>query len=322
MTRIAETAKADELRAACVQKMCENTDFDVSIVNADMPPHIRYESVEARIREMAKTDHLPGELEIIALSKVLGRSISVLKPDFSVLRKYDAPHTGSATSPLYVTFTVLGQDVGHYECALPLYSHMTTTSSPGISLSSSSTTDGSPIIGTPTSDTTSPLSRVYSVFSKCNRDVFKNRIGRMSKPTILTSSPYKKKLEVAEEKRQKLTEKKNKAAEKRTLSQRKAEAKQSTNKVKERLLKQNDGHGMKAAQCKTRKVQSTKMHKSSCSKSCPPVQNPAWYCFMCAESTVEDMIKCQGPCGRWVHCSCAGCGSAHFYFCDLCFSGN
>ena len=66
----------------------ESAHFDESLVNADMPPHVRYDSMQCRILEMSNTDHMPGELEIIALSNALNRSIVILKEDFSIVNEY------------------------------------------------------------------------------------------------------------------------------------------------------------------------------------------------------------------------------------------
>ncbi|XP_076455493.1 uncharacterized protein LOC143290089 [Babylonia areolata] len=224
ISRIAETAKADEMRAACVQKMCENlgsAPFDASIVNADMPPHVRYDSMENRIQEMAKSDHMPGELEIIALSKVLGRSIVILKEDNTILTQYAAAHTSGTTLPLYVMFTVLGQDVGHYDCALASLSRdelqMTATSQSDFLLTATASglAHSSPSASSP-KDVCSPLpansnsSGLYSAFSQSRRDSFLRRIKRMSKPTILTSSPYKKTLVETQQKRDSKQQKKKK----------------------------------------------------------------------------------------------------------------
>ena len=46
--------------------------------------------------------------------------------------------------------------------------------------------------------------------------------------------------------------------------------------------------------------------------------NAAWYCFLCSESTPEDMIKCQA-CGLWAHVACSAFeSSAYTYVCELC----
>ena len=55
--------------------------------------------------------------------------------------------------------------------------------------------------------------------------------------------------------------------------------------------------------------------KSSKSKS---VQSSSWYCFLCSESTPEDMIKCQ-VCYQWSHIACSGVDlSSNSYVCELC----
>ena len=343
MSIIAETAKADEIRAACVHHMCntfESAHFDESLVNADMPPHVRYDSMQCRILEMSNTDHMPGELEIIALSNALNRSIVILKEDFSIVNEYrpTAAHTSSPADPLYVRFIVLGHDVGHYECALASLSRdeaqMTASpqsTSSGVPLTYSSPPDGSPgdvSSGSASkSNTASASSGLSSCFSQLKQDNFLKRINKMTKPTVLTSSPYKKKLVDAKQKRADIDLKKSKVAERKRNAENQRQKKQSLKTCPAKQKK--GGQKAKAAKRQTQKPQSKKTSATNANEKQKPssamnsqlLENPDWYCFMCTESTIEDMIQCQSGCRRWVHCSCAGCGSADFYYCDMCSAG-
>ena len=53
MSRIAETNEADSLRANVIRHMCEHFDafsgIDEYAINADLPGHIHYASIEERI---------------------------------------------------------------------------------------------------------------------------------------------------------------------------------------------------------------------------------------------------------------------------------
>ena len=52
------------------------------------------------------------------------------------------------------------------------------------------------------------------------------------------------------------------------------------------------------------------------------VNKNEWYCFLCCEANIEDMVLCQ-KCSRWAHESCAGFSGETFkrsFVCDLCLS--
>ena len=74
-----EENRADELRAQMVQFMKVNVTSYHSIgdgvLDADMPEHLQYKSIEARINAMATNTTMVGEMEIIATGKVLKRTI-------------------------------------------------------------------------------------------------------------------------------------------------------------------------------------------------------------------------------------------------------
>lgn len=92
----------------------EYKDLDIETINADLPHWIRFGSMDERIVTMAEPKSLPGELELAATSKVLGEKIVVLGANSKVIQTY-----GEDTLPrLVVQFRNIGQDVGHYDCVL------------------------------------------------------------------------------------------------------------------------------------------------------------------------------------------------------------
>ena len=113
-----ETGKAYSLRAQVISFMWDNydeyKDLDFETINADLPHWIRFGSMDERIVAMAEPTSLPGELELAATSKVLGKRIVVLGANSMVIQTY-----GEDTLPrLVVQFRNIGQDVGHYDCVL------------------------------------------------------------------------------------------------------------------------------------------------------------------------------------------------------------
>ena len=47
------------------------------------------------------------------------------------------------------------------------------------------------------------------------------------------------------------------------------------------------------------------------------VNDNEWYCFLCCESVVEEMIQCS-LCKKWAHEKCRGGSSSTHYICDVC----
>ena len=58
---------------------------------------------------------MPGELELIAVSKVLQRPIFIMDEHNMVISEYGAIYLDESTSPLLVLYTKVADDVGHYE---------------------------------------------------------------------------------------------------------------------------------------------------------------------------------------------------------------
>ena len=116
MLDVYEQSQSDELRAKMVSYMCTHvsncSDLQGDAVNADLPPRIRFASVQERIAAMADPTCMPGELEINATSVILDRPICVMSKNNSVISIYGV----NSTEPLFVQFESVGQDVEHYDC--------------------------------------------------------------------------------------------------------------------------------------------------------------------------------------------------------------
>ena len=68
-------------------------------------------SVDERIIAMTDPQCLPGELEIVAASKVLKRKIVVVGENNNEITSYG----DNSLQKLYVRFRNIGNDVGHYD---------------------------------------------------------------------------------------------------------------------------------------------------------------------------------------------------------------
>ncbi|KAK6178836.1 hypothetical protein SNE40_011331 [Patella caerulea] len=112
---LSERIQADGLRCLVTASML-NDNFEeykrlsLDTVNADMPSHLQYSSIEDRIASMAEPLSMAGELEIITASKVLKRPIRVYR-DGSMIASYGEEFQ----NPLYAQFSKVRTDVGHYD---------------------------------------------------------------------------------------------------------------------------------------------------------------------------------------------------------------
>ena len=109
---------ADKLRARMVVEMksrSEYADLNNAVVNADMPNRIPYESIEHQVTQMANRTEFVGDLEIDAVSKMLNRRIDVHSAE-GLVRTYGEKFVQNP--PYSLMFTVLGANVGHYDCLL------------------------------------------------------------------------------------------------------------------------------------------------------------------------------------------------------------
>lgn len=191
---------------------------------------------------MANPTSPVGEMEISATSEALQQPIHIINAEFRNVVKYK---DGSfpLVQPVSVLYSPHGENAGHYDCVLE-----------------------------------SAISVTPSVLGQ----KVAKRVARKTAAEIITSSPYKRKLEVSQAK-QKPTKKTSKSKP-NTVNREKQKAK---NKRARNVSHQQEAN---------------------------------WFCFLCQECTCEDMIQCL-MCSKWVHVDCAGITeSQREYFCDVCQS--
>lgn len=153
--------------------------------------------------------------------------------------------------PVSVLYSPHGDNAGHYDCVLE---------------SAVSVTMISP---------TRPTS-----VSRQKLGLAAKRKARKTEAEIITSSPYKRKLEVSQAK-QKPTKKTSKSKP------------NTENRAKQKA-------------------------KNKRSRNVSHQQEANWFCFLCQECREEDMIQCL-MCSKWVHVDCAGITeSQREHFCDVC----
>ena len=186
MMCLLEKSEADSVRAKTVCTMIENfeqyRDIVGDTVNADMPPTVRYACLKDRIAAMADSKTMPGEIEIIATSRALNKTICIVNGTNQVISRYG--DTGHEQDVLHVQFTSLGEDVGHYN----IVAHENvrddcTVSSPSM-----------PSHATHGKRTIADLSPIPTQQAKVRR-----KTARTTESCILTSSPYKKKLSASKD---------------------------------------------------------------------------------------------------------------------------
>ena len=240
-----ETGKADSLRAQAISFMWDNydeyKDLDSETINADQPDWIRFGSMDERIVAMADPTFLPGELELMATSKVLGKKIVVLGTDSMVIQTYGE----DTLSRLLVQFRNIGQNVGHYNCVLDrrMNEPQGPTSQAETPEASSFSPPRPPDFPTPDQQThVSPscsfvppdpkastsrkeeiaeLIRGFSPLPKIQSKRPRSR--KAESATVLTSSPFKARLEQKRSKQtvQKKTQQKKKASQGKSQKKRK-----------------------------------------------------------------------------------------------------
>ena len=93
----------------------EYEDIDQGVLNSDMPRHVRFQCYKDRINAMIKLNTIPGELEIIAMTNMLKKTLKILKHNGEIIEVYGVDYK---TSPIVLQFTDIGEYVGHYNCIL------------------------------------------------------------------------------------------------------------------------------------------------------------------------------------------------------------
>ena len=68
-----------------------------------------------RINARSKINTMPGELEIIAMTNMLKKTLKMLKHSGEIIKVYGVDYK---TSPIVLQFTDIGEYVGHYDCIL------------------------------------------------------------------------------------------------------------------------------------------------------------------------------------------------------------
>ncbi|KAK6167843.1 hypothetical protein SNE40_021780 [Patella caerulea] len=123
-----ESEKADKIRAGTVAYLRSNMASFVEFekhVNADLPDNITFTSLNHRIETMANSDSMPGELEILAASRFLQRTVVIVNKNRSIISSFGEDYM--LNTPLFVQFTSLGEDIGHYDCL----SNLSASTNPG-----------------------------------------------------------------------------------------------------------------------------------------------------------------------------------------------
>lgn len=142
---------------------------------------------------MSEPTSMPGELEIMAVGKVLERSIHILNVEYHVIAKYGEGEF-TTQSPLLLLFRSIGEDVGHYDCVIPI--------PPGTDVNCLPSIPEEPEEPSPVTTTVRHQNTSLSVSNHEIRDIIKiisplpklatkrPRTRKAETAAILTSSPY------------------------------------------------------------------------------------------------------------------------------------
>ena len=93
----------------------EYEDMDQDVLNLDIPSHVRFQCYKDRINAISKLNTIPGELEIIAMTNMLKKTLKILKHSGEFNKVYGADYK---TSHIVLQFTDIGKYVGHYDYIL------------------------------------------------------------------------------------------------------------------------------------------------------------------------------------------------------------
>ena len=113
--QLRETFAADALRARTVDYMVQHyAEYDITsgtaAANADMPTNNHYSSLEDRIHSMASSTEMPGNLEIVALSRCLDQPLVIIAQGAT----YKFGEVAGGKSAITLRYERFG-DAGHYE---------------------------------------------------------------------------------------------------------------------------------------------------------------------------------------------------------------
>ena len=162
-----------ELRAQMVQFMKDNVasyhSIGDGVLKADMPEHLQYKSIEARIDAMATNTTMVGEMEIIATGKVLKRTIIIKDTKGNVINNFTFTEKNT---PLTIQFKSFGHDAGHYDCVTTADVNTTTKTQTAVS-----------------NEAIRSLLETISPKPKASKHRIRKR--KAESACLLTSSPYK-----------------------------------------------------------------------------------------------------------------------------------
>ncbi|KAK7095676.1 hypothetical protein V1264_005052 [Littorina saxatilis] len=270
-TKIQEQIQADALRQKMTSHMLSNIEGfrEVSAaINFDMPSSFAFFSLEERILHMAHSTASVGDMDISATSEVLQQPIHIINAESGNVLKYN---DDSLAQPVTLLYSPHGDNAGHYDCVLE--------SAVSVAL----------------------ISQNPSV---SQQKLAAKRKSRKTEAELITSSPYKRKLEEWQAK-QKPTKKTSKSKPNTENTE-----KQKAKNKKTSKSKPNPNPNPNTEKQKARNKKTSVSHQ----------QEASWFCFLCRECTCEDMIQCL-MCSEWVHVDCAGTTeSQREYFCDVCQS--
>ena len=118
-SKILENTQSTNLRTRMAAFMKKNSDeyedMDQDVLNLEIPSHVRFQCHKDRINTVSKLNTMPGELEIIAMTNMLKKTLKILKHSGEIIKGYGADYK---TSPIFIQFTDIGEYVGHYDCIL------------------------------------------------------------------------------------------------------------------------------------------------------------------------------------------------------------
>ena len=279
--KMKEMRDADALRSRVISQMLENfslyEEIDSSAVNADLPQSKCYASIEDRIAEMANPSEMIGEIEILATARTLRQPIFVYTENNVIKFGNDFP-----SDVLRVFYSAAESDVGHYDAVLP-------------KASTASTSFVHPKV-------ISPITKVVNTKRK-----------RAEKSEVITSSPYKQKLQESE--------KKPKPRKRQKTNDNNVEAR----KAKQTKQKTTSGKTTKAKQTKQKpkdKRKSMKKKSEKQNEDDSDDDNDDCMCLICGElysdsAAGEQWVQCV-RCKNWSHFLCTKQESA--YLCHNCDS--
>ena len=280
-----EQLQADLLRSSVVSYMNEHIDDykDISdesgLLNADMPPTVKFSSITERMASMTNPKTMPGELEIVALQKVLERKITVVDEDGKEIIHY-GENSPRNKSPLLLRFQKLSEDVGHYDCAIKSCCTPALENKARIDEKETRNEKSLAVLSP-----TEIRDMIYNISPIPKAKEKRKRTRKQESAAIVTSSPYKRML-----------------TEKASTS--------DSSKLKRKVPPTEPKKQTKKTVSKRKGRRSRKKAKKESESS-----EEEWPCIYCCEPYAnsrpgETWIECQ-QCKRWAHSACTD-DSAYF----------